>query len=455
DVNPLQYSLLRAWLGDAGDLCVVGDPDQAIYGWNGANPELLNEFATTFRAGRTLRLIRNHRSTPQILEMATSVLNRPRDFEAMMAPGPIPTVTSHEDDRAEARAVARAVRDNHAPGTAWSDQAVLARTNGQLPIIEETLGKLGIPCRTRGGAGLLSRPEIKRVLKQWSADDRPLPLAIRDLEEQVRELRAASMGDPDLVGAGHDRVADYNDDDGPVGEIVEQANNLETLVRVANDHLSLDPGAYADRFTRWAHATFDHESGRQNAVELMTFHAAKGLEWPVVHLVGFEDGLVPIGHARSVAAQHEERRLAYVAMTRAERVLSIHWARQRTFGTRSTKREPSPYIESMLAASDALARGERPVDSTDHIRALRRSLEEPTAPAADDGIVVALKEWRLRTARAADVPAYVILHDTTIGALAEQRPTRRSGLSSIPGIGPAKLDRYGDAILEIVAASRD
>ncbi len=447
DVNPLQHSLLQAWLGDTGDLCVVGDPDQAIYGWNGADASLLTDFGTGTTPGVTRTLVRNHRSTPQILAVATAVLDSDRELEAVAAPGPIPGVRSHEDDRAEARAVARAIRDGRAPGHRWSDQAVLARTNAQLTIVEETLGKLGIPCRTRGGAGLLAQPEVAAVLRGWARDERPLPLAIADLEENVREMRAGiGAADADLVDL---EDSDQEATDGDRGAIAEQCVNLEALIRVANDHLALDRNAYADRFARWARATFDHEAGSHDAVDLTTFHAAKGLEWPIVHLIGFEDGLVPISYARTAAAQAEERRLAYVAMTRAERKLDIHWAHQRTFGSKVARRDPSPFIEPIVVACHELENRRKPGDGRRHLANMRKGLRRQAPP--DDATLEALKEWRRKAARAADVPAYVVFHDTTLEELASTKPTERKELLDVPGIGRAKLDRYGDALLEILA----
>ncbi|HEX7096829.1 MAG TPA: ATP-dependent helicase, partial [Acidimicrobiales bacterium] len=184
DVNPLQFSLLRAWLGDRTDLCVVGDPNQAIYAWNGADADYLVRFDHHFPGGDTVELRRNYRSTPQVLAAANAVLDGGRlasgPLVAERGDGTAPRVRRYPTDVAEASGIARAVRDAHRPGAPWSSQAVLVRTNAQIPLIEDALRRAGIPYRTRGG-GLLALPEIKAALRALSASNQPLAAALADL----------------------------------------------------------------------------------------------------------------------------------------------------------------------------------------------------------------------------------------------------------------------------------
>ena len=199
--------------------------------------------------------------------------------------------------------------------------------------------------------------------------------------------------------------------------------------------------------------------GASVAVQLVTFHRAKGLEWPVVFLAGLERGLVPIGHATTPEDRAEERRLLYVAITRAERELHCSWAERRTFGSRTQTRTASPYLSAVEAACRALEAGGE-VDWRRLIDEQRSRLRAVPSPArskvevgrnADPHVLDALKAWRSSTAKASGVPAYVIFHDTTLAAVAEAKPRDRAALLALPGLGPVKAERYGEAILALVA----
>src|SRR5207245_1554886 len=238
-------------------------------------------------------------------------------------------------------------------------------------------------------------------------------------------------------------------------------DNLRALVRLAGEYRGLDPNGTVEGFLAWLSATIrgdDTENG--DAVELATFHAAKGLEWPVVYVTGLEQGLVPIGHATTPAAKAEERRLLYVAVTRAQRELRCSWAERRTFGSRTASRSPSPYLTAVEAAIDRLNGNTEAADWRARLDEQRARLG-PRRPGrrapelggnADPEVLEALKSWRRLTARNSGVPAYVIFHDTTLAAVAELKPRDRQTLLAVPGLGPVKADRYGDQLLAVVAA---
>jgi DNA helicase-2/ATP-dependent DNA helicase PcrA len=240
----------------------------------------------------------------------------------------------------------------------------------------------------------------------------------------------------------------------------ERGANLESLARLAREHLGAEPDATVPAFAEWLVATLrgDEPESTGDAVELATLHAAKGLEWPVVFVAGLEQGLVPIGHADTPEARAEERRLLYVGLTRARRELHCSWAEKRTFGARTLTRTPSPYLDRIEATVQALAEG-RPAPDWRHqlaeSRARVRASATPVAPKAgrnaDPQVLEALKSWRSATARATGVPAYVVFHDTTLAAVAEAKPRDRAGLLALPGVGPVKVERYGDALLSLVA----
>ena len=486
DVNPLQFALLRAWLGDRTDLCVVGDPRQAIYAWNGADAGYLNEFARHFPGAEVRELRDNYRSTPQILSVANAVI-ADREVGAPLRPnrppGEPPAIVEYANDANEARGIARSVRDTHGPGRPWSDQAVLARTNAQAALIADALGRVGIPHRVRGGAALTAQPEVKEALRRLRGSRSPFPVALADLEAEVSGRFAEETDDEDphnpsgtsLSGAEHNGRASDGEalptEEGESQQAEQRRANLAALVQLGNDYLGLDPSASAAGFVQWLNAAARSEDagGGNDAVEVATFHAAKGLEWPIVHVAGVEAGLVPIGHAKTPDAEAEERRLFYVALTRAERVLRLSWAAERTFGSRSSRRQPSPYLLEVKAVLDAMAGGRDPVDSLAEVRKERQRLAAQQGTggrsrgaksavalsAADAKVFDALKAWRLEQARAASVPAYVVFPDKTLEAVAVARPRDVAGLLALPGVGQVKATRYGETLLAVVAQHAD
>ena len=284
DVNPAQFRLVRAVLGQRADLCAVGDPNQAIYGWNGADSGLLRSLPEVMAGLEVVHLDANHRCSPQIVAAAGAALGPvtvapPRSC----APdGPVPTLIPFDDDRAEADAVTASILSRAESGMTWSDQAVLARTHEQLNVVRRSLEAAGVPCR------LAPAPE--------SPDAEPVP---------VSTGRAGRAG---RAGGRAGRAA------GRVG----------------------------------AHV------GSGGGVELATFHRAKGLEWSAVHVVGLESGFVPIVHATSADSLAEERRLLYVALTRAGRVLECSWAKSRTMGGgQAMERRPSPWLADLAEMCEA------------------------------------------------------------------------------------------------------
>ena len=447
DVNPAQAALLDGWRGNSDDLCVVGDPNQAIYSWNGADPSYLVEFASREPGATIVRLDDNFRSSPQVLTGASAVLaggGIRTDLRAHRPDGPLPSVHSFANERDEARAVARAVRGRHRPGQPWSRIAVLSRTNAQIVLLEEAFRETNIPYRVRGGGAFLQQPEVRDALDILRRSGGGLSKHIADLEVEARA----------------------DDDQG--GPAAARRAVLAELVRLAREYLAVDAGGTIEGFFVWLTATVGGDAGdaHRDGVDIATFHAAKGLEWPVVFLVGLERGLVPIGHASRDDAIEEERRLLYVAITRAEEELHCSWARERTFGSRSVRRQPSPWLADIEAARAVLAGGP-PASSSDlrariaderrKLRATdggsngRRSSKVTVGADADPAVLLALKAWRSAAARAAGVPAFVIFHDTTLAAVAEARPSTRASLLALPGLGPVKAERYGDDLLRVVA----
>ncbi len=438
DINPLQLHLLEAWRAGRPDLCVVGDPDQAIYGWNGADSAALAQFADRFPGSTIVRLGTNYRSTPQIVRAASAVLPELELRQTIQPDGPIPSISAYPTDSAEAAAVARRVRDSRGPTTSWRHIGVLARTNAQLAVLEEAMRAARVPCRVRGG-NLLEQPEVRSWLRDPRHGAGPLAPRLTDLEAVV------------------DEVGDESADDlGATGLTDERRANLEVLVRLGHEYLTLDPAGTSQGFADWLAATLRNDDVAADAdeVALVTFHRAKGLEWPIVVVAGLERGFIPIGQATTAEQIDEESRLLYVALTRAERELHLTWAEQRTFGTRAMTRSPSPLLGVIDDVCEVMRGGRPEHDNRAALRSVRHKLGEHkrAAQESNDPLLLALKQWRLTRARAAATPAYTIFDDKTLNAIVEHRPRTKTALRGVPGIGPVKLERYGDEVLDLVSS---
>ncbi len=461
DVNPLQFRLLEAWRQDRPDLCVVGDPNQAIYAWNGADPGYLTGFRQRYPAAEVVRLDDNYRSSPQVLAVANAVLDGSpglaatggspatgRGMRAHQPGGPAPTVASYPTDGEEAAGIAAALR-LRVGEVGWAQMAVLTRTHAQLVLFERALTAAGVPFRLRGGGAFLDRAEVRGALAEIGRRpaDTLLAAALPDLRELAQE---------EAAGAG------------PGATATEPCCHLENLHRLAREHLATDPSATCSAFLGGLRATLrgdDPDPGHEGVV-LATFHAAKGLEWEVVFLAGLEQGLLPIGHAETPDARAEERRLLYVAITRARRELHASWAQRRSFGSRTLSRSPSPYLEAVEAAVRDMAEGgsgdgwrsylddgRARIEAANGRRRRRRRPPGMAGSNADPAVLDALRTWRSRTARATGVPAFVLFHDATLAAMAEAKPRSRTALLALPGMGPVKAERFGDDILAVVASS--
>jgi len=328
DVSPVQFRLLELWLGDRRDLCVVGDASQTIYSFAGADPRYLLEFADRYEDARLVRLERNYRSDPSILAVANALMRgRPGSLtlSSPVPPGPPPRVTAYPDDTAEAEGVATAIAAQVAAGIPPERIAILYRANAQSAPLLAALADRGIAATVLGGKRFFDLPEVRQaVLALRGASVAPVETtfvaAVRDV------LRSLGLtGDPPPAGGAQ---RDAWEARAAVLRLAEEAPEGTTL-RAFTDEL----------MTR---AKSQHEPALRT-VTLSTLHAAKGLEWDHVHLVGLAEGLLPISYATTFAQIDEERRLAYVGITRAARTLSLTWARES--GRRP--RQPSRFLQEI------------------------------------------------------------------------------------------------------------
>ncbi|BBY57192.1 DNA helicase [Mycolicibacterium sarraceniae] len=458
DVTPLQQRVLEAWLGNRDDLTVVGDANQTIYSFTGATPRFLLDFSRQFPEATVVRLERDYRSTPQVVSLANRVIAAARGRVAgsklhligQREPGPSPTFHEHPDEVAEATSVARSIKRLVESGTPAAEIAVLYRINAQSEAYEEALTAAGIPFQVRGGEGFFSRQEIRQALLSLQrAAERG---AEGDLSEIVRTLL-----EPLGLTA-----------EPPQGtKARERWEALAALAELVDDEVAARPQLEFPALVAELRVRADarHPPVVQG-VTLASLHAAKGLEWDAVFLVGLADGTLPISHALAHGpdseAVEEERRLLYVGITRARMHLELSWALARTPGGRQGRR-PSRFLNGIAPQTQAEPSPNKPRNqkgATPRCRVCNAVLN--TAPSImlrrcetcsvdiDDELLSQLKDWRLRTAKELKVPAYVVFTDNTLIAIAECLPADDAALVAIPGIGARKLEQFGPDVLDLV-----
>lgn len=448
DINVVQLNFVNALLSERTDLCVVGDPNQAIYSWNGADPTLITSLPTRYQNSKTVVLSHNYRSTPQILSLAHIVLkqnNKTSQNDYQLIPnlpdGPIPSIRAFSDSRTEAHSVARLAKLSHQPKTSWSDIAVLARTNAQLVPLQKVFKDLAIPAFLAGETRYMLQSEVRAL--------------VSSLERGDSYLRGSSLFSW-LEGVVNQSLQSHP-------ETGSASDNLNLFLELSREYLSSAPDGDSRSLAQWlkTEAQSAGDESVRDAVILTTFHKAKGLEWRTVFIVGMEDGLVPIARAESREAILEEQRLLYVALTRAKRDVTLTWARERSFNDRDLKREPSPYL---AVIQDEIHRISGHVATSEHalsaIKRARRNLENPPKEKrhmteVQQSIMSSLRLWRSRKSKELGVPAHIILHDHALESVAVQRPESLDALSQIAGIGRTKASKFGAELLQCVAALTD
>jgi DNA helicase II / ATP-dependent DNA helicase PcrA len=422
DVSPLQQFLLDRWLGGRDDLCVVGDPSQTIYSFAGATPRHLLEFRRTYPNACLVRLVRDYRSTPQVVHLANRLVGRGEgsvELVAQRPSGPEVAYRTYSDDAEEAATTTDRISALIASGLAAKDVAILYRTNGQSEAYEEALAERGIGYVVKGGARFFDREEVRQGLlllrgaaATTTGDD--VPVAVREA----------------LSGAGWTEAP-------PAvrGAVRERWDSLHAIVGLADEW----DGTLREFVAHLGERAEAQHAPEVDGVTLTTLHAAKGLEWDAVFLVGLSDGLVPISLADTEEALAEEKRLLYVGITRAKVHLTLSYSRARSAGGKSTRKR-TRFLEGIWP----------------DLRAAPPTRQHKTA-AGDLGVgdlrvFEELKAWRIAHAQSQSKPAFTILVDTSLVEIAQRRPKTLGQLAGVRGVGPSKLDLYGREILEIVAA---
>ncbi|PJI94746.1 ATP-dependent DNA helicase UvrD2 [Luteimicrobium subarcticum] len=435
DVSPLQQFLLDQWLGGRNELCVVGDPSQTIYSFTGATPHHLLTFSRTHPGARVVRLVRDYRSTPQVVTLANRLLgstgrrrgpDAPLELVAQRPDGPPVRYTAYDDDAAEAAGIAARVARLVADGVPASEIAVLYRTNAQSESFEQALAAAGVAYLVRGGERFFQRKDVRDalVLLRGAARSADADQTVGELTRDVLITVGWAPQPPAARGA-----------------VRERWDAMQALVSLADD---LPEGATMPDLV----AELDERAAAQHAptvegVTLASLHAAKGLEWDAVFLAGMSEGLMPISFAETDEAVAEERRLLYVGITRAREHLEVSFGRSRHPGGRASRKR-TRFLDGLWP--DEPARDRRRAPSAGG----GRSAQADALDDDDRRVFEVLREWRAGVAKETSKPAYTILVDSTLVEIAQSRPSSVPELARVNGIGPAKIDRYGDVLLDLV-----
>ena len=408
DTNHAQYRLIRSLAAAHNSIMVVGDSDQSIYSWRGADIRNILDFGQDFPNARTIRLEQNYRSTQTILDAANGVIANNEDRQeknlwSELGTGEKVRVVECADERSEARYVVGQISRVIGEGGSLRDVAVFYRTNAQSRAMEEALRQADVPYRIIGGTGFYDRQEVKDALAYLRtianpSDDVSLRRIINVPRRGIGDTtvtrlaeHAATLGitlrsaldDADSVlpgAAARKAVAGFSDllqrltdasanlepaqllervyedtamIEGLRAERTLEANgrieNLNELLGVAQSAINTgdadaDLATFLQELSLVSDADQLPDSEDDAAVTMMTLHTAKGLEFPRVYLIGMEDNIFPHARALEEANLEEERRLCYVGMTRAREQLTMTYARSRSIYGRQDYNPPSTFL---------------------------------------------------------------------------------------------------------------
>ena len=431
DLNPLQHRLVDLLRTDRNDLFLVGDPAQAIYGFNGADPALLIDVEVRFPGVEVVRLPLNHRCTPQIVRAGVQVLsvaNQPNKLLSHRGDGVQVEQLVGSDEAAEVRRAANEMLRIDPNLIRAGEVAVLARTNAQLARFAQALEAHGVSVRRSAtAAGSPLQAAVRQVTTLGSAS---LLRAWAHDTLDAYDTLVASRAEQALANSERDRRAAARADK-TLEDLEAERRVAATLLDYLRDQ-QLGDGAGVRAWVAMTNP-FDDESN--GGVDLLSFHAAKGREWHTVFVTGVESSLVPHKSATTKEAKAEEARLLYVAVTRASDRLVLTRSERRG----GYARTPSPFVVDLDFTEPAAA----PLPRELHRK--RRSQVDLTLSA--------LRTWRNESARKADVLPSQLCSDRDLNSIASSKPTTVAELEANTSFGPIMAARLADQILPLVSQS--
>jgi DNA helicase-2/ATP-dependent DNA helicase PcrA len=421
DLNPLQHRIVDLLRHGTDDVFLVGDPAQAIYGFNGADPSLLVDVDARFPGIEIVRLRANHRCTPQVVDVGVHVLRsggQPAELESARPDGPSVRVVPCDDESDEIARVVDSVRRIDPALVRRTDVAVLARTHGQLAALRAGLERGGVPLRRRlDGPSSPYGPAVAAATRLGSAD------RLRSWAHDVLD----GLDEPGTPDDAAGRAVPEQDDARRC-----RCEVAETVL----DFLREEPLGNGAEFRTWLGTGEPLGIGDEPGIDLLTFHAAKGREWHTVFVTGVETGLVPHRSATTAGARAEEARLLYVALTRAADELVVSWARRRG----GYQRRRSPLLDGYEPLDAAAVAPPRELLTTDDA--------DPTARAH-----AALVEWRARVARATNTVPEAVCATSLLRRIAEHRPATADELDELTGVGRLTARRWWPALEPILRSA--
>ena len=447
DINPAQMKLLKHLVGPKSAICVVGDPRQAIYGWNGSDPSLIFDFEKQFPGGKSLGLTKNYRSTPEILHLANRInlgrASKLDPIESTRTQGESPKVLQFENDDDEVEGVVQEIIGLIHQGIRPGSIAVLARTNSQLIDFERKIRALEIPCVVLGGSKSNTGAEVKYVLDALEEQDPEMSISrVCDEIEAITSSGFESDSSP-LMPPDHFDLRYYKR---KLGALLDQSieikrqNQAATLKDLREE--ALDP----------------ESQGLSNAgVTLCSFHKAKGLEWNCVFVVGVEEGTIPHYLAETDQELQEEARLLYVAFTRARDRLTVTMANTRKRGSFLVNRDPSRYLATSDFVTNAKAVGGSQIggrNPKDEAISKSRSLLNGTA-RSDSQIYSSLAKWRKERARINGISEKAIFSDGCLHKIAVVRPKTSPDLIVLCRGYEVQAELFSDVLLELLTKSEN
>ncbi|MFT4185842.1 MAG: ATP-dependent DNA helicase UvrD2 [Micrococcaceae bacterium] len=453
DVSKLQYAVLKSWLGNSEDVCVVGDPSQTIYSFSGARQEFLLQLQHDFPKLETISLVRNYRSSGNIVRLANRILKasrhqKPLQLISNQKIGNEVTFVEYANEAEEAQAVVAKIKKQIIDGRKPSDFAILYRTNYQSSQFEEALADENISYQVSGQEKFFRRKEVIQAINLLQKHKNGVHKgAVSTTVAELFELLDFEAVNPPTSRAARARW-----------------ENLNALLTFARTWENAHPDAtFADFTVEIAMRTRSQLPPDIDSVTLASFHAAKGLEWSVVYLVGVREGLVPINYVTTLEEIEEERRLFYVAVTRAEQELEISWAQVKRKDQNSGKSRFLVGIEAQKVAPTVAEEVEITVGFEEFTcKVCNRKLILPSeinsgrcskhpAENFNEELYKALAKWRMEKVTLDKVTPTRIMPSRVMHEIAEAPPKNQAELIAVSNISRDAL-RYKNELMELITS---